>query len=116
MAIYTPRSEECDESIDPAAKKWGHLATDVKDSEGCVAQCRDRFLEGDSTTRALCEALNGTAGRVGGDLGFGWLYCCDSVLCGVWFDTEATEIEQDRRSSFRLHFSPPPFSSLGLGD
>ncbi|SPN98556.1 uncharacterized protein DNG_01602 [Cephalotrichum gorgonifer] len=95
------RNEVCDSSIDPSSRKWGQLATDVKDSAACVAQCKERFMgqvaavaQNDDTAGALCEALNSTAG-FGADLGFGWLYCCDSVLCGVWFDRERRATAHD---------------------
>ena len=90
----------CDDSIDPATKEWLHLATDVHDSEECLAQCKDRFIaeavEGQASNMdALCEALSRT-GEAGKNTAFDWLYCCDSVLCGVAFDRKTRRAGQDR--------------------
>ncbi|CAI4212563.1 unnamed protein product [Parascedosporium putredinis] len=92
------RQEACDDSIDPSTKEWGSLATDVRDSRGCLAGCRERFaadVQGRSVSRrapsaetaeALCAALvaqaeKRTEGSTGYDV-FNRLYCCDSVVCG----------------------------------
>lgn len=95
------RAPDCDDSIDPEAKAWPHLAVDIRDPKACLAQCRQRFVSQvvptpDDDTPALCEALNRTA-DADGDPGFGWLYCCSSVLCGVSFGRETRGTGQDRR-------------------
>lgn len=95
------RVTDCDDSIDPKAREWPHLAVDVQDPKACLAQCRQRFvsevvLTPDDDTPALCEALNRSA-EVDEELEFGWLYCCSSVLCGVSFDRETRSAGQDRR-------------------
>lgn len=95
------RAPVCDDSIDPKAREWPHLAVDVQDPKACLEQCRQRFVSEAVSTPignapALCEALNRTI-DADDDLGFGWLYCCSSVLCGVSFDMERRSAGQDRR-------------------
>lgn len=97
---HTTRTKDCDDTLDPSTRKWPHLATDVQQPEECLARCRSRFIAEvasvpDDDEGALCAALSRRA-EVDRDMGLGWLYCCDSVLCGVWFDGEQGSIGQDR--------------------
>lgn len=94
------RAANCDDSIDPEAREWPHLAVDVQDPKACLAQCQQRFVSEvvpapDDDTTAMCEVLNRTA-EAQEHMGFGWLYCCSSVLCGVSFDRETKSPGQDR--------------------
>lgn len=95
---HTTRTKDCDDTLDPSARKWPHLATDVQKPKECVARCRSRFIAEvasvpDDDEGALCAALSR---RAGVDRDMGWLYCCDSVLCGVWFDGVEGSTGQDR--------------------
>lgn len=95
-----PRAQDCDAAIDPATREWPYLATDVPNPAACLSQCRESFMAEvvaapADDKAALCEAMNGTA-QAGGDVGFGWLYCCSSVLCGVSFDKVTRSAGQDR--------------------
>lgn len=110
---HHPREEDCDDSIDLSTKKWGSLATDVRDSEECITGCRQRFVSavlaesGRPTTTApavettddeLCEVLRASAGHGAAERSsaFYRLYCCDSVVCGVWYNKSAGIFGQDR--------------------
>lgn len=102
-----PRAQNCDVSIDPATKEWPYLAINVHDPETCLVQCRERFIAEKVETSAddnaaLCEALNSTA-QASADTGFGWLYCCSSVLCGVSFDRVTRSAGQDRGFDVPCH-------------
>ncbi|PKS09769.1 hypothetical protein jhhlp_004390 [Lomentospora prolificans] len=50
------------------------------------------------TSQELCEALtafvNTDANGTGHEI-FSWLYCCDSVVCGVWYNGSADIFGQD---------------------
>lgn len=96
----TTRAKDCDDTLDPSARIWPHLATDVPKPDECVAGCRERFIAEvasapDDDDDALCAALSKRA-EVDKTMGLGWLYCCDSALCGVWFDGVAGSTGQDR--------------------
>lgn len=110
---HHPREEDCDDSIDVSTKKWGSLATDVRDSEECINGCRQRFVSDvlaesgkpttaslaiETTTDELCEILASSADRSGAERisAFYQLYCCDSVVCGVWYNESAGILGQDR--------------------
>ncbi|KEZ43855.1 hypothetical protein SAPIO_CDS4021 [Scedosporium apiospermum] len=84
---HHPREEDCDVST----KKWGSLATDVRDSEECILGCRQRFVSGVlaesgkpstaslavETTDELCEVLASSADHSGAERisAFYRLYC-----------------------------------------
>ena len=109
---HHPREENCDGSIDVSTKKWGSLATGVRDSEECILGCRQRFVSGVlaesgkpstasvavETTDELCEVLASSADHSGAERisAFYRLYCCDSVVCGVWYNESAGIFGQDR--------------------
>lgn len=100
---HRPREKDCDDTLDPAARKWPYLATDVREPRECVAQCRSRFITEvasapDNDPGALCAALSRRA-EADRDVDLGWLYCCDSALCGVWFDGVEGTKGQDREFS-----------------
>jgi len=122
--------EQCDSS-----KEWGQLGQDIQNGTACVNECLERFRRDvlkdaapDDPTEnqdlLLCKALSasekgvgdtkqngGGEGRKGmrrGTARFNHLYCCDSVVCGIWFnktagaDPQGQDRESDPHSSFSL--------------
>ena len=68
-------------------RQWGFLATNIDNAPKCVANCRQKFVEGllphDETFKSVCEHLSDNGGLRGANEDLWELYCCDSQLCGV---------------------------------
>jgi hypothetical protein len=98
----------CLEDVDKrthSADHWDAIATDVPDPPKCVEDCQLRFLQNvvpdfEQDFTKVCQVLSSLAEnrQAGGNQNLWPLYCCDSAVCGVWFNQTGRILAQDRKS------------------